>query len=435
MDFDFLHAVAVDLNGNFRGKRLPGSDLAKLEAGQLRMPLSVLNVDITGADIADSPLLFETGDADGVLRPTGCGPLPMPWLASDTALVPMDMFEDSGAPFEGDARHALMQVLERYGARGWRVVAATELEFTLVDDSGETLTPPPCPRSGRALEGVEILSATQMEAFDPFLTDLARGAEAMGLDISTVTVEAGVGQFEVTLKHGDALKAADDTALFKLLARGTARAHGMAATFMAKPIPDDAGNGLHMHFSVLDAAGRNVFDDGGDAGTPLLRAAVAGCLETMCDATLIFAPHRNSYARLVPGAHAPTGAGWGYENRTVAVRVPGGPPQARRIEHRVAGGDTNPYLVFSVVLGGALLGIERDLAPPPPIEGNAYAADLPQMAASWDAAIAQAAGSGTLAALFPADLVRNLVLTKRQEVALFAARGDAPDWPLLLESV
>ncbi|MGX9354588.1 glutamine synthetase family protein [Roseobacteraceae bacterium S113] len=435
MDYEFLHAVAVDLNGNFRGKRLPGEDLAKVEAGALRMPISVLSVDIAGADVADSPLVFETGDQDGVLRPTGRGPLPMPWLASNTGLVLMEMFEENGTAFDGDARHALTRVLEGYGARGWQVVAATEMEFHLVDDRGETLTPASCPRSGRPLEGPEILSATQLEVFDPFLTDLAQGAAAMGLNVASLTIESGVGQFEVTLKHGDAMKAADDAALFKVLARGTARAHGMAATFMAKPFADDAGNGMHMHFSILDENGRNVFDDGGEAGTDTLRAAIAGCLEMMPEATLVFAPHANSYARLVPGAHAPTGASWGYENRTVALRVPGGPPQARRIEHRVAGGDVNPYLLFAVVLGGALDGIARALTPPPPITGNAYAEDLPQMAADWASAIDRAQDSEALARILPDALIRNFVLTKRQELALMAARGDAPDWRLLLETV
>lgn len=434
MEYDFLHAVAVDLNGNFRGKRLAGDELAKIEAGALRMPLSVLNVDVTGADIAGSPLVFETGDQDGILRPTGRGPLPLPWLGSETALVPLSMFEEDGAAFEGDARHALVDVLERYAARGWHVVAATELEFTLVSDAAE-LTPPDCPRSGRPLEGAEILSATQMEAFDPFLTDLARGAEAMGIATGAVTVEAGVGQFEVTLRHGDALRAADDTALFKLLARGVARSHGMAATFMAKPFEDDAGNGLHMHFSVLDAQGRNIFDDGGETGTDMMRAAVAGCLEMMPDSTLVFAPHGNSYTRLVPGAHAPTGAGWGYENRTAAIRIPGGPPAARRIEHRVAGGDTNPYLVFAVILGAALDGIARGATPPAPIEGNAYEAELPQLAPDWDSAIARAESSALLRRILPDDLLRNLCLTKRQELALFAERPADRHWQLLLEAV
>src|SRR5262249_30020903 len=160
--------------------------------------------------------------------------------------------------------------------------------------------------------------------------------------------------------------------------RGLARKHGFAATFMAKPYGDRSGSGFHVHFSLIDENGVNVFDNGTDEGAPILRNAVAGMLETMAQLALTFAPHENSFRRLVPGAHAPSSIAWGYENRTVAIRIPGGSPKARRIEHRVAGADANPYLVLASILGGALLGIERQLQPAGPITGDAYAIDLPQ---------------------------------------------------------
>ncbi|MDP4990506.1 MAG: glutamine synthetase, partial [Marivita lacus] len=129
--------------------------------------------------------------------------------------------------------------------------------------------------------------------------------------------------------------------------------HGFAASFMAKPYPDYSGSGMHTHFSVLDEQGNNVFDDGGPRGTDMLHHAIAGCLNGMYDSTLLFAPHWNSFDRLVPGAHAPTGIAWAYENRTAAIRVPSGSASARRIEHRVAGGDVNPYLTLAAILGAA----------------------------------------------------------------------------------
>jgi glutamine synthetase len=320
-----FRAAACDLNGQLRGKRLPAAAAAKLGASGLRMPLSALNVDVWGSDIEGSPLVFETGDKDGVLFPTERGPVPMPWLDTPSALVPMWMFEEAGAPFAGDPRHALARALDAYRARGWQVRAATEMEFTLVDDSGAALRPPVNPQTGRRLQGHAILSIRQLDAFDAFFTDLYAGCDAMGIAVESAISEAGLGQFEITLGHRDAMAAADDAWLFKTLARGLARRHGMAATFLAKPYPDDAGNGMHVHFSVLDAEGRNVFDDGSAAGSDILRQAVAGCLRAMPDATLILAPHGPSYARLVPGAHAPTGAGWGYDNRTAAIRIPAGP--------------------------------------------------------------------------------------------------------------
>jgi len=192
---------------------------------------------------------------------------------------------------------------------------------------------------------------------------------------------------------------------------------------------------MHLHFSMLDEAGRNVFDNGGDEGSDILRSAVAGCLSAMPDSTLIFAPHAGSYARLIPGAHAPTGAGWAYENRTAALRIPGGPAEARRIEHRVAGGDINPYLIFAAILGAALLGIEEDMTPPAPITGNAYDHDLPQMAADWSSAINQFEASSLMRRILPQDLIDNLVMTKRQELRLLAEKPEDTHWQVYLETV
>jgi glutamine synthetase len=433
--FQTFRVAACDLNGRMRGKRLPASNADKLDGGTLRMPLSALNLDIFGADIVDSPLVFETGDADGRLFPTDRGAVPLPWLDTPQALVPMVMHTEDGARFSGDPRHALSAVLDRYATRGWEVFAATELEFTLVDPSGKSLKNIRDPRSGRRMKAPGILSLGQMDAFDAFLTSLYSAGSDMGIPVETAISEAGIGQFELTLRHQSALRAADDTWLFKTMITGLARQHGYVATFMAKPFAEDTGNGMHMHFSVLDREGRNVFDDGTEKGTDILRNAVAGCLAAMPPSTLIFAPHANSYARLVPGAHAPTGAGWGYENRTVAVRIPGGPNAARRIEHRVAGGDINPYLTFVAILGAAITGIEDRLVPPPPITGNAYEADLPQLATDWGSAIDRFETDPLIARLFPADLVRNLVMTKRQEHAQMSSIAASDHWKTYLETV
>ncbi len=433
--YQTFRVAACDLNGRMRGKRVPGSYAEKLGKGAVRMPLSALNVDIFGADIENSPLVFETGDADGIMMPTERGPMPVPWLAVDQPLVPMVMHLDDGTPFDGDPRHALVAVLDRYAARGWRVVAATELEFTLADDSDDTLRTVRDPRNGRRLTSPGVLSLSQMDAFDPFLSALYDGCEAMGIPAQTATSEAGIGQFEITLNHQDALRAADDTWAFKSLIKGLARQHGFVASFMAKPFAEDAGNGMHLHFSVLDADGQNVFDDGGSAGTDLLRAGVAGCVAAMPASTLIFAPHANSYTRLVPGAHAPTGACWAYENRTAAIRIPGGPPAARRIEHRVAGGDINPYLTFAAILGAAITGIEDGMSPPAPLTGNAYEQDLPQLAADWQTAIDRFETDPIIGRFFSPMMIRNLVMTKRQELRLMSAIPEADHWKTYLETV
>lgn len=400
----------ADLNGQPRGKRLPASKAGKLYNGRAKMPMSALSLDIFGDDIEDSPLVFETGDKDGFLRPTSRGGVRMPWLSSQSVLLPMSMEHSPNTPFEGDSRHALERVLAAYDARGWTVNAATELEFFLIHE-GETT-----PLAERLRAGGDILGLRSLEAYDSFLGELYRACSVMGIPAETATSESGSGQFEVTLTHNAAMEAADNTWLFKMLTKGLAHKHKMVATFMAKPFLDDAGTGMHMHFSVLDRDGANVFDDGGDLGSETLRHAVGGCLASMADSTLIFAPHENSYHRLVSGSHAPTGICWGYENRTAAIRIPDGPGAARRIEHRVAGGDINPYLLFAVVLGAALEGVENQVEPPAAINGNAYEGELPRLAPDWASAVDLFEKSPRIARLFHSDLKDQFVRTKRQEL-------------------
>ena len=408
---------AVDLNGQARGKRIPVRFARKIEEEGTRFPLSVLSLDIWGEDVEDSPLVFETGDPDGVLKPTERGYVPMPWLKTPSALMPRWMFNEDGTPYDGDPRHALRRVVERYKARGLVPMVATEMEFYLVDDSGVDLRQPPSPRSGKRRPGAEILSLRALDAFDSFFNDLYDACDAMDIPAEAALSEVGLGQFEINLCHvPDALKAADDAWLFKMLVRGLARNHGFAASFMAKPYEDYAGNGLHTHFSLVDAEGTNLFADGSFEGTPLLKNAIAGCLRGIPDLALVFAPHANSYDRLVPESHAPTGVCWAYENRTASVRVPGGSLMARRVEHRVAGGDVNPYLFLAAVLGSALVGIEDGLVPPPPIMGNAYEQDLAQIPDTWEQAIDAFEGSAFVRRIFEVPIIDNLVMTKRQEL-------------------
>ncbi|SLN21269.1 glutamine synthetase family protein [Pseudooctadecabacter jejudonensis] len=430
-----IRVAASDLNGVARGKRIPARFAQKIEDDGTRFPLSVLNLDIWGEDIAGSPLVFEAGDPDGVALPTDRGFIPMPWLDSPTALLPMWMFREDGRPFDGDPRHALNAVLKRYADRGLTPIVGTELEFYLVDDSGKDLQVVPSPRSGKRRPGAEILSLRALDAFDGFFTKLYDGAEAMDIPAETAISEAGLGQFEINLSHGPAMKAADDAWLFKLLVRGLARQHGFAASFMAKPYAEYSGNGMHVHFSVLDENGTNIFDNGGPEGTSALQHAIAGCMNALAPSALIMAPHGNSYDRLVPNAHAPTSICWAYENRTAAIRVPGGTPAARRIEHRVAGGDVNPYLMLAAILGAALTGIEDAAPPPSPITGNAYDQDLPQLPDRWTTAIDAFEADPTIARIFPSELIRNLVATKRQEAQEYAGLSDEEKIDLYLDTV
>jgi glutamine synthetase len=435
-DVKALRVATVDLNGIARGKRLPIAHADKALGGGIRMPYSIQNVDIWGEDIADSPLVFESGDGDGVMQPTGRGLVPMGWFDTPSALLPLWMYDEGGAPFSGDPRHALAAVLARYEARGLTPVVATEMEFYLLDGAAEIPTPPRSPLTGQHLSSMDVLSLGTLDAFDGFFSDLYAACASMGIPADAAIAEGGLGQFEINLLHeNDALKAADDAWLFKMAVHGVARKHGFAASFMAKPFADQAGNGLHTHFSVLDAGGKNIFDDGTPEGSQMLSQAVAGVLAAMQASTLIFAPHFNSYRRMQPNNHAPTTVVWGYENRTAAVRIPGGNPAARRIEHRVAGGDVNPYLMLAAVLGAALIGLEDQMTPPAPVRGNAYPANVDHLPDDWQMAVELFENDPLVARIFNPDLIRNLCLCKRQEIAGFADPPENFETRTYLETV
>jgi glutamine synthetase len=404
-----------------RGKRLPIEQTQKVVEGGVRMPLSVVSVDVWGEDIENSKLVFETGDSDGLCDFTGRELLPITWTERPTAMAMLWMRMEDGTPFAGDPRRALGNVVDRYKARGLTPVVATELEFYLCDPSGDRPQAPRSPVTDKRLDSDGALSLDELQHFDGFLNDVYDACEKQGIPADAAISENGAGQFEINLLHvDDPLKAADDAVLFKRLVRGVARKHGFAATFMAKPYGERAGSGFHVHFSLLDENGDNVFDNGGDEGTPVMLAAVAGLLATMHETSITFAPHENSFRRLLPGAHAPTGIAWGYENRTAAVRIPGGNHKARRIEHRVAGADANPYLVLASILGGALFGIENEMTPPDPITGDAYRLDLPHLPLDWASAIEAFEDGIHIPQIFSTQLQTMLVECKTQELKRFA---------------
>ncbi len=435
-DITSLRAAVCDLNGVMRGKRIPVEQAEKVLNGGLRMPLSVVGVDIWGEDIKNSPLVFTTGDADGLCEPIGRGILPMDWTPEPTGLIPLWLREENGNPFGGDPRRALAALVDRYAAAGLFPVIAMELEFYLYDPKEDRPVAPVSPVTGKRLDADSVLSIDEIDEFGAFFRDVYAACEQQGVPADSAIAENGVGQFEINLLHvNDPLRAADDAVLFKRIVKGVARKHGFAASFMAKPYGGRSGSGLHVHFSCLDARLENVFDNGTDEGSVIMRNAVGGLLAAMSETTLLFAPHFNSYRRLRPGSHAPSAAAWGYENRTVAIRIPGGSPNARRIEHRVAGADANPYLVLAGILGGAIVGIEREMTPPEPVRGDAYTLKLKGLPPDWASAIDAFDNGEIVEATLPEMLRNMLVACKRQEMATFAAQVTDFEYEAYLDMV
>jgi glutamine synthetase len=408
-----------DLNGVPRGKRLPRDGLEKAFSGGVRMPISSLCADIWGADVPE--MAMETGDADGICLPTERGILPVPWTEPPGAYLPMSVYYDDRSPCPGDPRHTLAAIVQRYRALNLTPVVAVELEFYLMDMHSGRPRPPSSPLTGQPLEFDGLHSVDELEHFAAFVDEVYAACEAQNVSADTALSEFGIGQFEINLRHvPDALRAADEAILLKRIVRGVARKHGFAATFMAKPYADMSGNGCHVHFSLLDENGQNIFNNGGETGTPALRHAVAGLLDSMPDFMTVFAPHVNSYRRLRSESYAPTIPVWGYENRTTALRIPAGEPSAKRIEHRVAGADSNPYLTVAAVLGAALRGLRNGATPPEPISGNAYASDTPPIKCGWQESLAVFEHSPAVNDLFDPLIVRMMSALKTQEIRRFS---------------
>lgn len=433
-DVDWITVALCDLNGVLRGKRVPRTQAAKALKGGMRMPLSACAVDIWGRDIKVSELVFKSGDADGVCTPTERGMLERDWTTKPSALLQLMMSQEDGEPVLVDARQALAYVVKRFAGAGLTPVVATELEFYLT----KTVDRQVLPTNGRSdtPPAANVLSVSELDRLSTFLDDVYAACNTQDIPANAAISEAGSGQVEINILHtDDVMKAADDALQFKSIVKGVAAKHGMTATFMAKPFGDQPGNGFHVHFSLLNANGKNVFDDGTETGSDLLRNAVGGLLAAMQESTLIFAPHLNSFRRIRPGSHAPTGVAWGYENRTCALRIPGGPNAARRIEHRVAGADANPYLVLAAILGAALYGIESKSKPVDPLEGNAYDVDLPTLPLEWSSAIAAFKKGTVIAHIFSPILMRLYAQCKQQELAHFLSQVTEQEYQTYLETV
>lgn len=372
----YLDVFMYDLNGIIRGKRVDPSLLKKLYNSGFLLPSSCVLLDVTGENSNADGRGFDDGDPDGLLMPIP-GTLSMvPWLGDDVAQVLCKFVDDesSNTAFE-DPRNVLAHVLEQVHAKGLNPVTACELEFYLIDvkhGSEGNPMPPVMPKSGRLPTGGQVYSMDDLDQFSDFLRDVADACEVQGIPAGPASAEYSAGQFEINLNHvNDPLAACDHSALIQRVIRGVAIKHGFEATFMAKPSLSATGNGLHIHCSLLDNEGKNIFDDGGPQGTDTLRHAIGGMLDTMAEGMAFFAPNLNSYRRFEPDSFVPTCRAWSYNNRSTALRVPGGETEARRFEHRIAGADANPYLTMAVMLAGALHGMDTKSEPPEVTTNNA----------------------------------------------------------------
>ena len=412
-EIERVDVLFPDLNGVTRGKWLP-RDVAvkKLTCEGVRLPISSYALDIFGEDVEATGLALPAGDPDGVGWPDAATLSPAPFADPPAAQVLMRMETRDGAPCAYDPRQILSAQIARLAARGLTAVAALELEFYLTaprDDPNAAPAAPP------GLGPSQVYDLEAMEACGACLRAIQRAAAETGLEADAAIAEFGPGQFEINLRHApDALAAADGALLLKRVVRRAARAHGLAASFMAKPYGDQPGSGMHAHVSLLDETGRNVF--AAETGVaPALAQAVGGLLATMRPLQAIFLPHLNSYRRLDPGAYAPLAPDWAIEHRGVALRLPATSGPAARFEHRVAGADANPHLALAAILGGALIGLEDKRDPGPPAAAAGVRARAP-LRRDWAAAVSAFARSGAAERVFGAELRRVYAAIRRAEI-------------------
>lgn len=376
---DRIDVLIVDWHGGLRGKRLPAAMRDKILKGAARMPLSTQAMDIWGDD-QDSitNLALSQGDPDGLCIPDAAGFYAQPWNTGHEQIL-CTLNTSSTTPSEFDVRAILKKQVDILSSKGLHAVVAVELEFYLLDSSTRDTGRPSVPRQLTVAgepNDLQLYDMRTMDRVEAVLSRIHAYADAMNIPAETSLAEFGPGQFEINLKHqSDPVLAADHAVLFKQIVDRAAHESDLLASFMAKPYSEHCGSGQHVHVSLLNNAGDNIFDPGVDAEPVKLLHAVAGCLAHLKESQLLLAPHGNSYRRLQPENFAPVRCDWGYDHRGVALRLPETRGPAARIEHRVAGADANPYLVLTMVLGSVLSGLEQSDQP-------AIAALLPGEAAS-----------------------------------------------------
>lgn len=380
---DRIELMLVDMNGIIRGKWLDGKDAQKLEKREARLPISTYAPNIFGHEVEASGIGSVIGDPDGALLPVTGTLAPVPWMAGNVAQLIVEMHEDDGEISKLSAREVLNRVWQNFKSAGLHPVIASELEFYLIKPREDLREAPRPPENLPQAQNYEL---EIMEGQAVVLDAIKENAAKLGLPVDTVIAEYGPGQFEINFKHtDDVLAAADWAIIFRRMVRGSAATHGWQATFAAKPYLDAPGNGMHLHASVLDDKGNNVFDSAKGIH-PKLASAVAGTLETMADTQAIFAPHGNSYRRFQAGSFAPTAPNWAENHRGAGVRIPQSTGPSARLEHRIAGADMNPYLAFAAILAGMKYGMDQNLKPPLALD-DPKATEVAGLTPVWELAL------------------------------------------------
>lgn len=442
-EIKMLEVLMPDMNGILRGKRIPRDEGRALFAGNVKCCASTSLCNSAGEIIDEIGVGTVDGDPDKLMFPIVNTLAPIPWLKSATAQVLVSCANLDGTASGYDPRNILRRVLGYLHELGLKPVVATELEFYLLEQTDE---PEPrvksgvIPGTGLKQSGTQYAMPEDLWDHDDFLEDVRRACELQHVPMTTVHSEFSPGQYEINLHHVDnPLLACDHAVLLKRIVKGVARQHGLAASFMAKPFTASGGCGLHIHTSVYDAQGNNIFADPQSQHTPAvstqMRYAIGGLAETMADAMAIFAPNANSYRRLQPDSFVPLTPNWGYNHRGVALRIPVAEPQDMRVEHRVAGADANPYLVMAAVMAGIHHGLTRQCDPGEMVEEGSVIEEEITLPTRWETALNRFDGSEVMRHYLGEEYFGLFAKIRRNECEAFHSQVSNLDYQWYLRAV
>src|SRR6201996_8014746 len=369
-----LLIALCDMQGRLQGKRLTArhfvDEVVDVGAEGCNYLLAV-DVDMNTVD-GYAMSSWERGYGDFVLVPDLATLRPVPWLQG-TAMVLCDLAWEDGSDVVASPRQILRRQLARLAERGWSANAGTELEFMVFRETYESAWH----KAYRNLDPANLYnvdySMLGTARIEPLIRRIRNAMEGAGMAVENSKGECNFGQHEINFRYAEALRTADDHAIYKNAAKEIAAQDGMAISFMAK-FNEREGSSCHIHFSLADDNG-NVFA----SDRAVFESFLAGQLACLRELTLLLAPNINSYKRYAAGSFAPTTIAWGHDNRTCALRVVGHGP-ALRFENRAGGSDLNPYLALSALAAAGLHGVQQGLKLEPAYEGNAYeATDKPRL--------------------------------------------------------
>lgn len=424
-EVEAIDIVLIDAHGIGRGKIIRRHELEGLYKNGRGMPGSLFAQDVDGDDVEAALATQNDGGGD-----SWCWPVPgtLGYIPSTgRGMVLLGMYDRDGTPHPGDPRHAMLSQIARAKAAGFTPMGALELEFYLVSrDADGRVHPATYPLTERRSHATNTMSVDELDEMAPFFDAVYAAGKQMDLPLETLISEYAPGQYELTLRYRDLARAADDIVLAKRMIRATARRFGFEACFMAKPFGDQSGSGMHLHLSLADEAGNNLFADHDGELSPLMLDAIGGIRAAMADTMLIVAPFLNSWRRFVSTVYSPATNTWGVEDRQVALRVPSGAAKSRHFEHRIAGVDANPYLVAAITLGTALDGIEAGQgAGTAGVDGHT---DHPPLPIDWREAIEVFAASATMRRILGAPLHDGFAAVKRAEWLQMASEVTEVEW-------